>query len=467
MGAEPGSLNFVKTGDSAPEPFYYNVYEGLTQIDANGKVQPMLATSWQTTGKTWVAQIRSGVKWQDGSAFTAADAAASVNEEIKVGDTSALGMLKATATSDSVLTIDTAAVNPEMPQLIARIPIEPASKVDTTALDRTMDGTGPYKFVKWDAGSDIVLARNDAYWGTKANFAKATFYFRPDTASEMAMLQSGEANIAYGVGSQDAANAGSAYQVWSGPANVVIWLRPKFTPGSPLADVRIRQAINMAIDRQALISGIYHNLADDPSGQPYRSAVTGFNPNIKDATYDPAKAKALLQQAGAVGMTLTMNSGPPEDKVTETAQAVQQMLQAVGLKIKLKLVDNATWRSQNFLFGGGKFDKASQEPDLIMNIASNVTYSAYSNLSQITCTGSLPGGCDQRFTDVVTQSQSEPDLAKRVALYQQAGEIYQQDAIAFPLVQTRRLVVTKKSDNLQVTTAPGHKLLLNRVSVKK
>ena len=467
VGTEPANLNFLQTGDSLIEPFLYNVMEKITKLDSKGNPKPWLATSWKTQGDSFIAQIRQGVTFHNGQKLTAADVAASVNELISIKDSSAAGMISASATGTYELTIKTDGENPEMPRLVSRIPVAPANMVAGHDLDDTIMGTGPYKFVKWDRGSDLVLERNDDYWGAKGTFKTVTWFFRADSASRVSQVEAGEANIAWDVSSADAANLASGLDLVSQPDSIHVILKPNYVAGQKLADPKLRQAVAMAIDVPSIIKGIFGGLADDPKGQLVNAGVLGFDPSLKDVPFDPSKAKQIVKAEGAEGMTLTMSTGPKWDKSKELAQAVEQMLDDVGFKVTTSYDDNAAWRQKYYAFNGGDFSSAATQPDLMIGTTSNQSYTAVSNLISHVCNGTFPGGCDQDFTDAVAQAQSSPDLDARGASYQKAAQIMQKDHIATPLVVLRKNVISKASDNLDIKVTPGFCLYLDGVTFKK
>jgi peptide/nickel transport system substrate-binding protein len=327
-------------------------------------------------------------------------------------------------------------------------------------------GTGPYKFVKWDRGSDIVLARNAGYWGTKGTFKTVTWYFRADSASRVSQVQAGEANIAWDVSSADAANLASGLKLTSHPDSIHVILKPDYVKGKLLSDPVLRQAIAMAIDNKSIIKGIFGGLADDPKGQLVNKGVVGFNPDLSNATFDPAKAKALVAQQGATGKTLTITTGPKWDKSKELAQAVEQMLDDIGFKVTVSYDDNAAWRAKYYAFNGGDFSSAPSQPDLAIGTTSNQSYTAISNLIAHVCDGSFPGGCDQEFTDTVKSASALPDLDARGAVYSKASAIMQTDAIAIPLITLRKNVITSAADGISVKITPGFCLYLDGVTVK-
>jgi peptide/nickel transport system substrate-binding protein len=210
-------------------------------------------------------------------------------------------------------------------------------------------GTGPYKFGSWKRGDSIVLQRNDGYWGTKPFFNQVTLkYFKDPTALNNALL-TGTINVIGTVQAPEALSqftSNSKYQVIEGTTNGEVVL--SFNNSKPVfKDLRVRQAIRMAIDHKALLDTCFAGRGKligsmVPPTDPWYEDLTGIAP------YDQAKAKAMLQAAGATGATLRLRL-PTLPYAVSCGQVVKSQLEQVGLKVKIDQLEfPAAWLTTVF-----------------------------------------------------------------------------------------------------------------------
>ena len=225
-------------------------------------------------------------------------------------------------------------------QLLSFVSIT-SPKTDDGALSRSPIGTGPYKFKSWD-NQVFAVERFDAYWGKRPEVEGATYMWRGDSALRAAMVKVGEADIAADIATQDATDPKLDFGYLNGETT-----RLRFVFKPPLDDLRVRKAVNLAIDRQALRDGLF-NEDFVPATQLFLPKINGYNPDLKVWPYDPAMAKKLLAEAKAAGVPIdkeirlvARTSFYPNGQ--EAMQAMMQMLQAVGLNIKLQMMDRAQW----------------------------------------------------------------------------------------------------------------------------
>ncbi len=328
-----------------------NVTETLTEIDPNdGSITPRLATSWEQLDEdTWRFQLREGVKFHDGEDFDAEAAAHAIertlNEnmdcEIRI---KFFGGVKVTPEVVDAHTLDVTTDPPQpiLPTVMGTMTIvSPNSPMD----ERTRDpiGTGPYRFAGWEPGQRIVLERFDDYWGEQPAVETANYVWRTESAVRAAMVETGEADIALNIAEQDATDSEMDF---SYPNSETTRLRITLDE-PPFDDIRVRKALNLAIDREALRGSI---LSEDvvPSTQLVWSSISGYNPDLKPWPSDPEEAQRLLEEARADGVPLdtpiTMIGRlalfPGSDEMME---ALWAMYQQVGLNVDLQIVEVAQW----------------------------------------------------------------------------------------------------------------------------
>jgi peptide/nickel transport system substrate-binding protein len=419
LAAEPqGGLDALVRDDGQRDIFTMNVYEALTQMDASGKIVPMLATEWRSEGNDWIFKLRSGVKFHDGRAMTPADVVASferaINPDLKPDTTYLSGVTGASVVGTDSVKITTAAFDAAVPSRAKHIIITPADWAAPTdkRLDDQMMGTGPYRFVAWNRGQDIQMERFADYWGTKPSIEKVDFRFIPDASVRQAALEAGEIQIAYGM-SGDLAD--SAPKVISAPLSEVMILRPNQLYG-PMMDLDLRKAVNLAIDRKTICEALYGGFCTPAEGQPIIKQVLGYNPDLKDYPYDPAAAKKILEGKNAVGTTLTM--AVPIDRWTkgrELGQAIAAQLEAVGFKVDANYEEIGKWIVQHRAVA----TDPSGAADLSLYGTSNELFdSQFSYAQALMCGAPTSGFCDKDIDAEIVASRAIVDEAGRSKAYQ-------------------------------------------------
>lgn len=325
-----------------------NVSETLTQYDVkNGAgVIPRLAESWEDRGNgTWRFTLRKGVKFSDGSAFDAADVKASYERATSAqltcetpryfGDTK----LSFDVVDDSTIDITADPAQPILPLLMSLVTIVPSET--PVEFVREPIGTGPYQLASWTPGQSVVLERRADYWGTAPVVEKATYVFRSDPAVAAAMVEQGEADLAPSISAVDATNPDTDVSYLN---SETLYLRLD-SAIAPISDIRVRQALNMAIDRDAFIGTLL------PEGAVSAVAMVppttlGWNPDVQQYPFDPEKAKELLAEAKADGVPVDttlylIGRSNLFPGVVEVVEAIQQMLQEVGFTVEVQMVEVA------------------------------------------------------------------------------------------------------------------------------
>ncbi|MEU8110250.1 ABC transporter substrate-binding protein [Nonomuraea muscovyensis] len=327
-----------------------NITEALTERDpGTGQLQPALATEWKQDSPTeWTFTLRPGVKFHDGTAFDAKAAAFSIDRTVGSEiDCNVDGYvfggieLTATAVDDTTLKVKTAKPDPILPLRLSFVEIVPAT-TSATGKVREPVGTGPYKIAKWDTGRSLRLERHAGYWGKAPEFAAAEYVWRAEGSIRAAMVKSDEADVAIGLAPEDGAGD-SAVQY---PNNETSYLRIDATK-APLNDIRVRQAINYAIDRDGLVASVFAGLGK-PAGQLVPEGVTGHSSAVQAWPHDMAQAKKLVAEAKAAGVPtdtpikiIGRNGIYP--KAAEAMEVVQNSLIEAGLKVEIEMLDVNAW----------------------------------------------------------------------------------------------------------------------------
>jgi peptide/nickel transport system substrate-binding protein len=325
-----------------------NVNETLTQYDVKGGkgVLPRLAESWEDQGNgTWRFHLRQGVTFSDGSAFDAADVQHSferaMSDQLTCETPRYFGETKLSfsVVDDNTIDITAEPAQPILPLLLSLVTIVPSE----TPVEFVRDpiGTGPYRLAEWNPGQNITLERRDDYWGEAPAVTKATYVFRTDPAVAAAMVAQGEADLAPSISAVDATNPDTDVSYLN---SETLYLRLD-SGVAPISDKRVREALNLAIDREAFIGTLL------PEGTVVATAMVppttlGWNPDVKPFPFDPEKATALLEEAKADGVPVDttiqlIGRSNLFPGVVEVVEAMQQMLQDVGFSVEVQMLEVA------------------------------------------------------------------------------------------------------------------------------
>lgn len=363
----------LKTEPSSMDPQYHaltpniqisnSMFDGLVNTDPKLNPQPALAESWTVDGKVWTFKLRRGVKFSDGSPFTAEDVVFTYERAPKVPNSPSPFTLylsavdKVEAVDAETVRITTKEPSPLLLVNLAQLPImskkaasgsapEGKTTVELNSGDGLV-GTGPYKFVSWKRGAELVLARNDSYWGPKPAWDRIVYRPMTNAASRVASLLAGDVDMIEDPPTDDLGRLRENKKLFveeTPSARMVYVHMDQFntekSPGiqgtdkNPLKDKRVRQALSLAIDRNAIVQRVMGGAALPAANLlPYPMfGTTKERTTIPKA--DVEKAKALLKEAGyAEGFTITL--GSPSGRYindAKVAQAIASMWTRIGVK---------------------------------------------------------------------------------------------------------------------------------------
>jgi peptide/nickel transport system substrate-binding protein len=319
----PGMDPTIAPAAAIGEIVHYNVLEGLTKINVDGSVTPLLAESWtmEPDGRSYTFKLRKGVKYQDGEAFDAADVKFSFE---RAKDDKSTNKAKK-AVFDNIARIDTPdahtvilTLNNADGNFLFRMGENTAVILDAKSAAGTATkpiGTGPFRFDDWKKGSSVTLSKWDGFRDAKAvKINRVTFRFINDPAARVAALLAGDID---GVPRLDAPQAVKQLQadkrfvvsIGSTAGKGIMTINNK---KKPFDDVRVRRALMHAIDRKAFIDGVLEGLGK-PIGSHFAPTDAGYVDLTGLYPYDPEKAKALLKEAGvATPLNVTLTLPPPQ-----------------------------------------------------------------------------------------------------------------------------------------------------------
>jgi len=361
--ADASMLNPVLATDSASNDINGLVYNGLVKYDKNIKLIGDLAESWEVSkdGKNITFHLRNGVKWHDGEPFTSQDAL--FTYQVLVASTT-----RTPYTADFQLVEKAEAPDPLTFKVRYKEPFSPALEswgmgiipkhiyekgdVNSNPANRSPIGTGPYIFQKWLTDQKIVLTANPDYFEGRPHFDRFIYYIIPDQSVQFLELRQGSLSEMTLTPDQYKGYPEffEHYNKYRYPAFRYDYIG--FNLKNELfQDRRVREAIAHAIDKKAIINGVYQGLGVPATG-PFPPTSWAYNPDVKDFDYDTQKSLALLKDAGwedsdgdgilekanrKLEFTLITNNG--NEVRSMIAQIVQNNLAKVGIKMDIRLLE--------------------------------------------------------------------------------------------------------------------------------
>ena len=363
---EPASLDPQYSTTGATQQASQQIFETIVGRDKNLQLSPSLALTWKEVDPlTWELKLRQGVKFHDGKDFGADDIIYSIKRIPRVPDSPSSYKRNVAAVKD-VVAVDNYTVRillkttqPQLPLDLSFVYVLPS----TTPVEATIDdfnkgkyvvGTGPFKFVEWVRGDRLVLEKFAAYWGRKSSYDKVIFRPITNDPSRVAALLAGDVDIIDQVSpvDQDRLRKDSRITLLSKPAATMMYIhmdsnrdKSPFVAGkdgkpldrNPLKDPKVREALSLAINREALVERVLNGAAV-VAGQFVPEGMIGYAPDILPDPYDVEKAKKLLAEAGYPnGFSLTLHS--PNDRYLndeQVAQTIGQFFARIGIDMKVQ-----------------------------------------------------------------------------------------------------------------------------------
>jgi len=375
LNADIQTADVQKTSKDYEVPM--NIYDRLVEIkvdDAgNSSIEPSLAESWDISddGLEYTFHLRQGVKFHNGNDFTAEDvlytftrmltAPGTVNSECIDQIKGASELLEGNATElEGVEVVDDYTVKVTLKEpfagFLACISVPGGAIYDSEATEAAGDqfgldpsvtvGTGPFKFASWSYNDQLVLVKNDDYWAGEPTLPGVVIKIIPDTETQTMMFESGEIDIMdldFVTDAIDRLEASYPDQIIAGNRVGISYLTMNQNI-EPFQDLKVRKAVQMAIDKQAILDALYSGRGQVEHGI-FPHGLIGFNENQTQIDYDPEGAKALLAEAGyADGFTMELAAdASASDTVTMALEIIKEQLAAVGINAEIKNYDEATW----------------------------------------------------------------------------------------------------------------------------
>ena len=419
----------------------FNVFEGLIKVDSSGNFNPAVAETYTVSDDqlTYTFTLRSGVKFHNGDTVTIDDVIYSYNTcAAKTEDaalSAALSNAKISAVSDNVAEIRLTKADPNFISYLAYVTIAPD---DYTEQATKPVGTGPFKFTSRSVQENVILDRNDDYYGEKAYLKRVTYRVFEDTSAMITALDAGTIDLCAHLSVDQIAGLPKDYTVLEGTMNLVQALYLN-NANAPFDNEKVRQALCYAIDIQEIM-----DLTEDGHGTKvgsamYPSFTKYFDPALADTySYNPEKAKELLKEAGypngfSFSITVPSNYTPH----VNTAEVIVDQLSRVGIKAKLEPVEWATWLSD--VYGDRNYESTVVGFD-----ASTLTAAAMLARYQSTASNNMFNYSNADFDKTYQEAAACTDDAEATGLYKQclkiladtAANVYLQDLAEFVVIRS-------------------------------
>ena len=419
LEAEPNTIVTKDSTTNNGQIVVDNIYDSLTRFDPQGKLVGQLAESWSRVDPTtWRFKLRQGIKFTNGEAFTA-DAVVAAIEDLNDPQKPGIGALDygsmKTATKVDEFTVDitTPSPDPILPEKNVHFAIPAPNWLKTVSPEQrtaTAVGSGPYILAEYVKGQHMIFKANEQYWGKKPTIPEIRMVFRVEQAVRGAMVQAGEADLAYNVPPE---------MISQVPRGIIDKIQevPMFRINSEhpvMKDIRVRQAIVTGVDTAGMVKALYPNgIAEQANGQLVRQGTLGWNPNLKPYPYDLELAKRLMQEAGAVGTPVEFLARPGQfPRATEVAEIIINSLTQIGFKATARYLEAA---ASTEALRSVKPDQ--QRPDLQMTSTSSPTLDSSRPIDlYYLCGGRNHIGCDQEVDRLYAEARVLTGEARDKAL---------------------------------------------------
>ena len=481
-----GTLIFGRGGDSVGldpaheedgESFKVceNIYDRLVQYkDESTEIEPALAESWESSedGLTWRFNLRKGVKFHDGTPFNAEAVLFSLNRQHdsnhpfhNVGGSytywsyTGLAEIVEKIIAPDAYTVQITLKRPYAP-FIYTIAMTPFSIVSPTALQKWKAdfrnhpvGTGPFKFVRWDREDKVVLEANKDYWEGRPPLDRIILRSIPDNSVRLIELQNGSIHAMEFPNPDDLPQirADDQLRIIEQPGMNVGYLAMNLDK-KPFDNLKVRLAVNHAINKHQIITQLYQGMGI-PAKNPIPPTMWSYDDSIEEYTYDPAKAKALLTEAGYPdGFETTLWALPvPRPYIPDgsaLAAAIQSDLRRVGIKAKIVTFDWGTYLEKT---KNGEHDTAMLGWSADLGDPDNFFYYLLSKEAAKKPAGNIAFYRSDEMQEVLVEAQSTTNQAKRIELYKRAQGLFHRDSPWVPLAHAKQiLIINKQIQNLKL-----------------
>ncbi len=452
VGADAVSFDPHASNDQPSSRVRTNIYEGLVEQDENLEVQPLLAKEWEVDGTVWTFTLEEGVKFHNGDEVKASDFEFTLNRAMESAEVAHLlkTVESVEATDDYTLVITTSDVDlgllpalahPTMGVLNQKVVEEQGDKYAVGYDGNDPIGTAPFKFVSFQKG-ETKLARFDDYWNDdkKPSFENLLFKTYTDNSARKLAVEAGDIDIAYDIQNSDFDSIDSNSDLSYVKDYDLSYAYAGFNVEKEIfKDVRVREAINLGIDYDSIISAptIMNGLATR-ANTPLSSKARGHNDDVAAYEYNPEKAKELLAEAGVTDLKFTISTNENPTRVA-IATAIQAQLKEIDVTVEISQME---W--------GAYLDATSKgEHDVFILGWTAVTGDPEYGLSPLFHTDNIGGAGNRTFysnpevdalLDKAAVADNEED---RFEIYDEVQQAIMDDYVHIPFHYTERIAAMR------------------------
>lgn len=441
QGLFPETLDPHLTTVQATHNVSTQIYEPLVVLNYDTMEHtPLLAESWtQVDPLTWEFKLREGVKFTNGEEFTAEtvkynfDRIARPELNSPVWNAELKVVTGTEVVDDYTIRLMTESPAPTLLLALNRlymVPMGYAEEAGDDALASQPVGTGPFMLEDFRRDDSVVLVANPDYWGGAPELDRVTFKGIPEASTRVAALRAGEADLITNLNILDipSIEADENLEVIKVPSLRNMYVILDETNGGPIADPKVRLALNYAVDRDLIIDALLEGNARPLQGQWISDAYFGFNPDLEPYEYDPERARELLAEAGYQPEDITVTFYTPTGRYvmdSEVAQAVAGMLQDLGINVDLRTVEWATFIN----------DLVAKEMSPLMFIGMSTTPDANYHLGLHRAGNAYSYYENPEFDAIMNEAAQLTDPEERLELYRRATELMHEDPPGILLYQ--------------------------------
>lgn len=419
IGSEPSTLDPQLRDDGGERQVNDNIYEALMARTATGDLVPGLAAAepQRIDDTTWQFKLREGVRFHNGAPFNADSVVASVKRMIDPANNSEqmayfntiVGAEKVDELTVNILTNGTDPILPSRMYWMKMIDPGHASSGD---LASTPVGTGPYKLDAWNRGTDLKLVANEEYWDGTPQIKEATYRFVVEPGTRLSGLMAGEFDVITNLLPEFTTSVPKFAAVPGLETSVFVL----GTDNEIVKDPKVREALNLAIDRQSMVDGLFMGYATIANGIHVNQAAFGHNEKLESYAYDMARAQELIREAGAQGKPLhVIGESGRWLKDREQIEAVAAFWSQAGLSVTVDIQEFSQYLDS--LMGDGP------RPDAIFIANSNELLDADREMSYIYHKDGLAASnSDDWMAKQIDAARVETDQAKRKAIYDEVQQ---------------------------------------------
>lgn len=420
----------------------FNVYEGLVKPDSDGNFVPAVASDYTVSDDqlTYTFTLRDGVKFHNGDTVTTDDvlysfetcAATTVNDSLAAALSNVASV---EAPDDHTVVITLSAASVDFLSYVSSVYIEPDDYQDQAT---SPVGTGPFKFVSRAVQQNIVLEKNEDYYGTPAYLDRVTFQIFEDATAEVTALDAGSIDMAVHLGVDQITNLSDDYNVLEGSMNLVqaLYLNNAV---EPFDDMKVRQALCYAVNVDEIMEITENGHGTRVGSAMYPAFTKYFDESLSDTySYDPDKAKELLSEAGyADGFTFTIKVPSNYTPHVNTAEVIAEQLAQVGITAEIEQIDWNTWLNDVYL---GR----NYEATVIGFDAGTLTASAMLERYTSTADKNMFNYSNEEYDATYAEAVACTDDAEATELYKKcekiladtAAAVYLQDLAEFTVIRS-------------------------------